>query len=71
MQKNASAKKANILTGENDETNHGNQFLQQKRNEGRSLKMLISHWFLRCDMHARLLHNLPKIKANTRAEKHA
>ena len=52
----APSKKAKISTGENTGKNNGKQLLKWKRSKGRTLKMLIFHWFLQCDMHVRLLH---------------
>ena len=52
----AASKKAKISTGKSSGKKHGNQLLKQQRSKGRSLKMLIFHWFLRRDMHVRLLH---------------
>ena len=56
------SKKAKISTGKTNGKKHGKQLLKQKRSKGRTLKMLIFHWFLRYNMHVRILHTLSKLK---------
>ena len=48
----------------------GNQFLKQKYGKRRNLKMLIFHWFLQYNMHARHLHALSKLKLARARKRH-
>ena len=66
----APSKNSKILQGKNEGTFQGNQFLKQKCRKHRNLKMLIFHWFLQYNMHARHLHALSKLKLARARKRH-
>ena len=64
------SKNATNLKGKYEGKIQGNQFLKQKYGKRRNLKMLIFHWFLQYNMHARHLHALSKLKLARARKRH-